>query len=94
MIQKAAAGTAYERKEAAKVWWSIAVSIICTVALVIAGVLYTNKVARDSEQKWCGIVTTLNDSYTAPRPPNAPPLTATGQRLMEEMGRLRREFNC
>jgi hypothetical protein len=68
--------------------------VFCTIGGVIAGVVYTNQVARQSEQKWCGIVVTLDDSYSTPRPPNAPPLTPAGERIIKEMHRLRTEFQC
>ena len=81
-------------REAVKAWWAIAVVVVCVVSLAIVGVLYTNRVARESEQKWCGIVVTLDDSYSVPRPPNAPPLTPAGERIIKEMRRLRTDFHC
>lgn len=84
---------AFERKDA-KVWWAIASNVFCIIAVVIAGVLYTNSVAQESERKWCGIVVTLDDSYALPRSPGSPPPSTVGVRIMEEMKRLRREFHC
>jgi hypothetical protein len=84
-------GQAHER---AKTWWAIFTSIVCTAATVIAGVIYVNTVASDSERKWCGIVVTLDDSYSLPRAPGASPPSTVGQRIMDEMKRLRREFDC
>lgn len=83
-----------EGSDSAKVWWAIATNIVCTLAVVIAGVVYTNHVARESESKWCGVVVTLDDSYATPRSPGAAPPSAVGQRMMEEMKRLRHEFHC
>lgn len=81
-------------EDLARTWWAIAVNVVCFLALVILGVLYINNVASESERKWCGVVTTLDDSYAAPRPPGSPAITATGQRIIDEMRRLRREFGC
>jgi hypothetical protein len=44
---------------------------------------------RESQQKWCGIVTLFDDTYKA-----NPPQTPTGQRLAGEMTALRTHFGC
>lgn len=94
VLSAAESAELHRRERNAPVWWAIAATIFCTIAVVIAGVIYTNVVARQSEQKWCGLVVTLDDSYATPRPAGSPPITAVGQRLMDEMHRLRGEFGC
>lgn len=74
--------------------WSVAAMVISITVLAVVTIWYSGKVARDSEQKWCGIVVTLDDSYSVPRAPGAPPPSTVGQRIMDEMKRLRREFDC
>lgn len=92
--QKVIAAEQEVRGEKAKTWYAIAVSIVCMIAVAIAAVVYTNQVASDSERKWCGIVVTLDDSYSIPRAPGAPAPSTVGQRIAEEMKRLRHEFDC
>lgn len=74
-------------------WWSIGSAVACTAAVAIAGVIYTNSTAesvtRESEQKWCGVVVTLDDAYS-----QLPPASPLGQRVADEMKRLRQDFRC
>lgn len=76
-----------------QVRWSIAISAVVALVLLVFTLWYTGKAARDSEQKWCGIVTTMDDAY-ASRPKDAPPLTGVGQRIADQMHQLRNDFNC
>lgn len=77
----------------AKVWWSILTTVVCTIAVVVAGVIYVGmtaqRITRESEQKWCGVVITLDDTYS-----RIPPASPLGQRVADEMKRLRRDFGC
>lgn len=82
------------------VWYSIATSFTAVLVLAVGGVLYTknvqdendaryNRLVQQSEQKWCAIIVTLDDSYKV-----TPPSTPVGRKLATEMSRLRREFHC
>lgn len=82
------------------IWYSIATSFLAVLVVTVGGVLYTKKVqdendvryhrlVQQSEQKWCSIITTLDDSYKT-----TPPSTPVGRKVAAEMSRLRREFHC
>jgi hypothetical protein len=66
------------------------VVFVSIVAVGIGSVLYSNYVARESNRKWCGIVTTLDDAYTQSPAPTMP----VGKRIAIEMKELRRDFGC
>lgn len=82
-----------KHEDSARVRWTVVANILSILAVVIGGVVYTNNVVRESEQKWCSVVTTMDDAY-ASRPANSPPLTGVGQRIADQMHRLRTDFRC
>lgn len=45
--------------------------------------------ARESERRWCGLVTSLDDAYRS-----SPPQTPVGQRMAMELATLRMQFGC
>jgi len=49
----------------------------------------TEQIIRESQLKWCGIVTLFDDTYK-----ENPPETSTGRQLASEMSKLRVEFGC
>lgn len=77
-------------------WWTLAVSVFMLIILGVGGVLYTNrtvsqqdKAERANDQRWCKLLTTLDDAYQA-----TPPQTPTGQRLASDIHNLRAELGC
>lgn len=62
---------------------------VSSLIMGIAAVQYADYVDRKSNQRWCGVVTTLDEVYRS-----APPQTTSGQVLAHEMAILRREFRC
>lgn len=64
---------------------------VLVVGLVCIG--YANHVAHESEQRWCGVVATLDDAY-AGSGTGTRPQTAIGLQLMNEVHKLRAEFGC
>lgn len=68
--------------------------------VVVIGILYTNHVQRESkqdfqesirqsEQKWCSILTIFDSAYQT-----NPPTTAAGRQIAELMHALRVDFRC
>lgn len=67
-------------------------AVMCLLFAILAAtasILYTNRAARESEQKWCGIVSTLDDVYQG-----QPPQTPVGRDMAEQLSQLRRDFGC
>jgi len=77
-------------------WWTLAVSVALLIVLGVGGVLYTNrtvsqqdKLERANDQRWCKLLTTLDEAYRA-----TPPQSPTGQRLAADIHNLRAELGC
>lgn len=77
-------------------WWTLAVSVALLIVLGVGGVLYTNrtvsqqdKLERANDQRWCKLLTTLDEAYRA-----TPPQSPTGQRLAADIHNLRSELGC
>lgn len=47
------------------------------------------RAVAESELRWCGLITGLDDAYRA-----APPTTVAGRAVAEAMARMRVEFDC
>lgn len=84
-----------------RAWYAIAVAFIAVVAVSVAGVLYTNVVQRqaeqraevarqDSDRRWCALLSDLDAAYqTSPGPS-----TELGKKVAAEIHRLRVGFGC
>jgi hypothetical protein len=72
-----------------RVLYALIVVIALQLAVAVNGIWYANKVARDSEEKWCAIITSLDDAYR-----QQPPSTDTGRRIAAEMHELRASLKC
>ena len=48
-----------------------------------------NQVAADNEQKWCSVVTTLDDTYRS-----SDPSTPTGKKMAAAIAELRSDLRC
>lgn len=77
-------------------WWTLAISVLLLIILGVGGVLYTNrtvsqqdKAERANDQRWCKLLTTLDEAYQS-----APPQTQTGRRLASDIHNLRAELGC
>lgn len=78
------------------VWYTAAIVIAMLVALGVFNFLYINgavarqdRVERENDQRWCQLLTTLDDAYRA-----APPQSETGRRLAADIHQLRQELGC
>jgi len=77
-------------------WYTLVVSVLLLIVLGVGGVLYTNrtvsqqdKAERANDQRWCKLLTTLDEAYQA-----TPPQTPTGQRVAADIHNLRAELGC
>ena len=73
-------------------WNGWRVLVACLVAAIGASavsIIYSNEAARQSEQRWCGVVTTLDDAYR-----QSPPQTPAGQKIARDIRQLRADFGC
>lgn len=77
------------RRRLRRSWELLAVSFVCAFLAAGASMVYANKVARDSQRQWCGVVTTLDDAYQV-----TPPQTPAGRKIAADIARLRDEFGC
>jgi hypothetical protein len=66
--------------------WSRFVFVLALLAVAVAGIFYTNHVQRESERKWCEILTILT---TGPQPE-----TDRGRAVARAMAALRNDFGC
>ncbi len=77
--------------------WYLLLAIVGSMLLLsLAGVWYTNwsvsqqdKSERANDQRWCKLLTTLDEAYQA-----TPPQTPTGQRVAADIHNLRAELGC
>ncbi|MFC3504793.1 hypothetical protein ACFOOK_28030 [Micromonospora krabiensis] len=74
---------------AVRVWYAMTVTFVVMIAFAGASVIYANHAARESEQKWCGLVTTLDRVYT-----DNPPQTPVGRDMAAQIRQLRIDFDC
>ncbi|MET8265930.1 hypothetical protein ABZU92_18280 [Micromonospora arida] len=72
-----------------RAWQTLVVALLFAFLAAAGSILYTNRAARESEQKWCGIVATLDDVYS-----KTPPQTPVGQDMAEQLRQLRDDFGC
>ncbi|MEU9839749.1 hypothetical protein AB0C69_11065 [Actinomadura sp. NPDC048032] len=75
------------RTGAFRAWWSVA--IVTVSALLVAGacVFYTNQQQRQSDRRWCELLTTLDQ-------PTPAPTTARGREIQRQIHRLRLDLGC
>lgn len=70
-----------------KAWWSVLMVLV--VALLVAGasVLYTSHAQRQSDQRWCSLLTRLDQ-------PGVPATTPRGRAIQDDIHQLRRDLGC
>jgi hypothetical protein len=69
--------------------YAVVVAFIACVSIAGSSVAYANYVQRESDRKWCKLVTTLDDAYRG-----QPPTTAAGKNVAESIAQLRRDLGC
>ena len=70
-----------------RAWWSLVVVLLVAVLIAVGGVVYTNHAQRRSDQRWCALLSSLDQ-------PDAPPTTDRGARIQEQIHELRRDLRC
>lgn len=66
------------------------IAYAAVMLVLIFGVLYTNHVQRQSEQKFCTVVTLVVSAYDS----NPPPTTQLGLELEQDYRDLQRQLGC
>lgn len=59
------------------------------IAVVFAGIAYTNYVQRESNRKWCEIIRPLDEAYIT-----TPPTTEVGKKIASSLHGLNHDFGC
>lgn len=72
-----------------RAWQTLVVVLVAAIVSSVASMAYANAAARQSEQRWCGVVSTLDDAYR-----ETPPQTPAGQKIATNIRRLRADFGC
>ena len=72
-----------------RVVWPVLAAYVLAIAAAGFSMVYANRVARESEHRWCGLITTLDDAYRS-----RPPGSETGRELAADIARLRRDLGC
>ncbi|MGW5556840.1 hypothetical protein ACWER9_06410 [Micromonospora sp. NPDC003944] len=81
-------------------WRVLVACLLAALGSSTVSILYSNESARQSEQRvseqqrlseqrWCGIVSTLDDAYR-----QTPPQTPAGQKIARDIRQLRAQFGC
>lgn len=71
-------------------WYVLAVIYASMFAMVIGTALYSNYVARQSEQKWCGVLRVYHNAYRQ----NPPPPTQLGKDIQKQLEQQYVQFHC
>ncbi|MDG4796226.1 hypothetical protein [Micromonospora sp. WMMD1082] len=72
-----------------RAWQTLLVALVFAVGAAGASMWYASAVAAESQRKWCGVVSTLDDAYEV-----TPPQTPAGRKIAEDIARLRADFGC
>jgi hypothetical protein len=62
---------------------------IACMLMTIVSITYADHIDSQSNRRWCGVMTTLDDAYT-----EVPPQQPAGIHLAQEIKTLRHEFDC
>lgn len=57
--------------------------------LVIGGILYTNYVQQQADQRWCALIGTMDAAYQS-----TPPQTDLGRQIAAAVHQLVQDFGC
>lgn len=72
---------------ALRAWWAIVMVLVCAVLAAGACIVYTNQTQRESDQRWCALLATLDA-------PGVPAETERGRRIQQQVHELRRSLRC
>lgn len=72
-----------------RLWYAVTALVVACFIVAAVSVQYANYVDRKSNQRWCELLSTLDEAYRA-----TPPRTEPGKKVAEDIVRLRQEFGC
>lgn len=72
-----------------RVLYALIVALVTAISVASISVYYANYVDRKSNQRWCGMVVALDNTYRE-KPPNSD----LGRDLANEFRKLRHDFDC
>lgn len=77
---------------AMRMWSAVVTTIVALAAAVVLSIGYTAARQRESDQRWCALLSTL----IVPQPTTPPqtPQEARGRRVTEQIRQLHRELGC
>lgn len=75
---------------ALRAWWAVLMVLIAAIAVAGIGIVYTNRVQHESDQRWCALLATIDQ----PQPGAPPPNTERGRQIQQQIHALRRELGC
>jgi hypothetical protein len=70
-------------------WYALCAAFLSALVGSVAAIQYADHTRRESERKWCSVVTTLDDAYHS-----TPPQTPIGRKIAADLARLRRDLGC
>lgn len=72
-----------------RLWYAILSLVVACVVIAGVSVQYANYVDRKSNQRWCDLLSTLDDAYKS-----SPPQSPAGEKVAADIARLRKDFGC
>lgn len=69
--------------------YALVAVVVSIIGVGFGVILYAKHVDSESNQRWCGVVSTLDDAYSQTKP-----TTLLGQNLARELRELRTDFGC
>jgi hypothetical protein len=77
------------------VWYSLlavlVASLLTAATSIVVSVQLAKRNARDNEQKWCAVISALDEGYSSnPQSPTTP----RGRKLREDFHQLRQDLGC
>lgn len=69
--------------------WPVLAAYLAATIAAGASMVYANRVARESERRWCGLITTLDDAYR-----EHPPQSDAGRQVAADIAHLRIDLGC
>ena len=72
---------------ALRAWWAIFMVLVTAILVAGAAVLYTNRAQRESDQRWCALLASLDQ-------PETPATTERGRQIQIQIHQLRRDLGC
>lgn len=70
-------------------WYILVTIYVSLLAVVGAGIWYTNYTAVQTNRKWCGTLRVFHQSYG-----DNPPTTQTGRDIQRQIEQLYVDFHC